>query len=92
MRWLTPAMLSVGMVAGAVTASAQNAASLPPAYPAQRATNPGLAYPPPQTAGPNASSGSWIPVTPSSERAESAGSRNDNGSFYSKKGFGPAPN
>ena len=92
MRRLTSAILGVAMVAGSVTASAQNAASLPPASSAQGVANPGLAYPPSQTPGPNASSGTWAPVTPSSERAESAGSRNDNGSFYSKKGFGPAPN
>jgi hypothetical protein len=92
MRWLTPAILGVALVAGSVTASAQNAASLPPASSAQGVANPGPTYPPSQFLGPNASSGASAPVTPSSERAESAGSRNDNGNFYSRKGFGPAPN
>jgi hypothetical protein len=94
MKLLKITGLSVLLVSSAtIVAIAQDQTS--PTYPTppQVATNPGLPYSYALQPGPKVGPSTWIPSEPSATNAPaSAGARNDQGSFYSKKGFGPAPN
>lgn len=106
MKLLKMAGLSVLLVStSAIVADAQNQASLPYANPPQAATNPGLPYSYAREPGPKAGPSGWIPPTTSSDpsvgipsnppqagASASSGIRNERGSYYSKQGFGPAPN
>lgn len=79
--------------ATALAASAQETASAPPTYQPQATTNPGFGYSSSRAAGPSVGHSTWVPSNPSPAGATaSSGIRNDEGNFYSKKGFGPAPN
>jgi hypothetical protein len=90
MKSLKIAALSALLVsAGAIVANAQDQTSPTYTNPPQLATNP---YSYSRTPGPKAGPSAWIPSTASPGAPYSAGARNDEGSFYSKKGFGPAPN
>lgn len=101
---LSVAMLAVT----AIAASAQETASAPPTNPPQVTTNPGFGYSATRTPGPSTGHSNWIASNPSSAGAApststpsnrspiyesaSSGSQTSEGNFYSKKGFGPAPN
>jgi hypothetical protein len=101
---LSAAMLA----ATAIAASAQETASAPPTNPSQVTTNPGFGYSASRTPGPSVGHSNWIPPSPSSAGAApsaaapanrspiyesaSSGAQTNEGHFYSKKGFGPAPN
>lgn len=95
MRVFKAAMLSAAMAAaGAIGANAAEPMSTTPVNPPQVATNPGLPYSYAHTPGPKAGPSTWIPSTPSSATpsATAPNSGEDSGAYYSKKGFGPAPN
>jgi hypothetical protein len=102
MRSLKATVLSAALVsAGAIAAHAAYQTPVnqgyPPqvnqGYPPQVAANPGAAYPnAPQPAPMVAPSPSTQPPQGSAEEFSMPGSQSGKGSFYSKKGFGPAPN
>ena len=108
MNLFKAATLSAAMLAAtAIAASAQESASAPPTNPRQVTTNPGFGYSSTPALGPSVGYSAGIPSN-SSVRASpgnstsanpspggtsaSSGIRNDRGNFYSKSGFGPAPN
>jgi len=96
------------LVATAIAASAQQSASAPPANPPQVTTSSGFGYSSTRTPGPSTGHSTWIPSDPASVAAAtggpvpsnrssiyesaSSGAQTNEGQFYSKKGFGPAPN
>ena len=104
MNLFKAATLSAAMLAAtAIAASAQESASAPPTNPRQVTTNPGFGYSSRPALGPSAglpsnpsvgaSPSTSAPANPSPAGASaSSGIRNDRGNFYSKSGFGPAPN
>jgi hypothetical protein len=88
-KCLKTAMLCAILVAGVATA-AYAADPMPPQTqtqtPPQVATGTRIPYPSTQMPGPQAGPSTWIP----SEQYQSAGSgETEQGSYYSKKGFGP---
>ena len=102
MNLFKAATLSAAMLAAtAIAASAQETASAPP-------TNPSQVYSASRTPGPSVGHSTLIPSSPSSAGAApgtpassnpspiyesaSSGAQTSEGHFYSKKGFGPAPN
>jgi len=102
------ALSAAMLVATAIAASAQQTASTPPANPPQVTTSAGFGYSSTRTPGPSAGHSTWLPSDPSSVAAApgtavssnrssiyesaSSGAHTNDGDFYSKKGFGPAPN
>ena len=70
-------------------AAEQEAPSATYASPPQVATNPNLPYSAARTPGPKAAPNNWIP---SSNPTATPNSGTESGNYYSKKGFGPAPN
>lgn len=94
MKLLKMAGLSVLLVsAGPIVANAEYQVSPTYATPPQVAANPGIPYSYTQQPVPNAGPSNLI-QPPSSAPTASAttGIRSEEGNFYSKKGFGPAPN
>jgi hypothetical protein len=86
---LKTVMLCAILMAGAATA-AYAADPTPPQTqtqtPPQVATDAGIPYPSTQKPGPQTGGSPWVP----SEQYQSAGSgETEQGSYYSKKGFGP---
>jgi hypothetical protein len=84
----TVAAISVSAMAHAAEPGTPTAPTASYAYPPQVATNPGLPYSSARTSGPKVGPSNWIPSNP----ATTPNSESDSGSYYSKKGFGPAPN
>jgi hypothetical protein len=98
MNWLKAAVLTTAL-AWAGTAAAQSAyqpqANQPrvnPGYPPQVATNPGLPYSNAPQPGPTVGYGASVQPPTAAGASASAGIRSEHGDFYSRKGFGPAPN
>jgi hypothetical protein len=90
MKFLKAAILSAALAtAGAVTAGAAEPASTTPAYPPQVATGPGLPNSSARPPGPKTGPSGWIPGTPSIATPNSG--VDTEGSYYSRKGFGPKP-
>jgi hypothetical protein len=88
-KCLKTAMLCTILMPGAATV-AYAADPTPPQTqtqtPPQVATGAGIPYPSTQKPGPQAGGSPWVP----SEQYQSAGSgETEQGSYYSKKGFGP---
>jgi hypothetical protein len=88
------AMCALLVSAGAITANAQNQPAPTSPNPPQIATNPGLPYSSARTPGPKAGPSTWIPSSPSSVSPSTAAPNPEaeSSTYYSKKGFGPAPN
>jgi hypothetical protein len=93
-RFETAMLSALFMSAATITAYAADPTPTPPPTQnqSQVATNPGNPSPatrPPAGIGPSAST----PANPSPAAASaSAGTRSEDSTYYSKKGFGPAPN
>ena len=94
MNFKTATLSAAMLVAATIAANAQETASAPPINPTQVAPNPSFSYSYTRTSGPSSGHSAFIPSNPSSSVAASAstGARSGEGTFYSKKGFAPAPN
>jgi hypothetical protein len=72
-------------------AAEQETPAAPNANPPQVATNPNVPYSAARTPGPKAAPSNWIPSA-NPTATPTPNSTTESGSYYSKKGFGPAPN
>ena len=85
----TVAIISVSAMAYAADPGAPTAPTASYANPPQVATNPGLPYFAARAPGPKSGPTNWIPP---SNPVTTPNWQPESGSYYSKKGFGPAPN
>jgi hypothetical protein len=94
MKLLRAAALSAVLVsAGTIAAQAAYQAPASPGYPPQTATNPAIPYANAPQPGPMVGSNPSIQSPQAGAGTFSmTGSQSAKGSFYSRKGFGPAPN